>query len=461
MSGVNCRRENFTLMRGGEGFDREGLGQAGHAFEQDVAVGEQADDQPLGQIILADDDLAEFVKQRVRKGTRFLDCFVDGVDSSIHFCDFTDRWTMNPASVFKEILDVAADVRRTRFYAKKLEPPYVGCYEIRNAVSPRQVLCDLGFQFFERTKFFLVAQLFADFDFQFLAVKVAGEIEQMRLDAELRASRSPPSGESRCSSGDAVAIFFRFWRDRHKRRWAAEPGPPRRDSRWENRVAGPAVARDHAAGNRVRPSEHLARGIQIAGANGFANARAADDLIVERHGGQSVNGETQFTAEFFKQRDIAAALVAKNKIRADAEALDFSEVARQAADERLAGLPAECSVEMNQQQRVRAERFDRAQFLRQRINQRRHAVGRDDGVGMPVERDHQRDGVVLARVGDGLADDLLMAEVDAVKKADGQADFAAAGLQFICGMDDFHVAQRAVGICRQTQIFCMAQGKQV
>ena len=72
-------------MHGGQGFDRQRLGQAGHAFEQDVAVGEQADDQPFGQIILADDDLAEFVKQRVREGARFLDRFVDGADSSIHW----------------------------------------------------------------------------------------------------------------------------------------------------------------------------------------------------------------------------------------------------------------------------------------------------------------------------------------------------------------------------------------
>ena len=70
----------------------------------------------------------------------------------------------------------------------------------------------------------------------------------------------------------------------------------------------------------------------------------------------------------------------------------------------------------NQQQIVRAERFNRAQFLRQRINQRRHAVGRDDRIRMPVKRQHQRDGVVLARVGDGLPDDLLVAEMHAVEK---------------------------------------------
>src|SRR5208282_6937039 len=222
-----------------------------------------------------------------------------------------------------------------------------------------------------------------------------------------------------------------------------------------------AIARNHAAGNRVRPSEHLARGIKIAGANGLANARAADDLTVEGHGGQSMNGETEFAAEFFEQRDVAATFVAENKIRADTEALDLSEVARQTANEIFARLSAEFFVEMNQQQRVRAQRFNRAQFLRQRINQRRHPLRRNDGVRVPVKRNYQRNGIVLVRIGDGLADDLLMAEMDAVENADGQAALAVAGLQFVCGMDDFHVSQRAAGILPADQIFCMAQGKQV
>jgi len=80
---------------------------------------------------------------------------------------------------------------------------------------------------------------------------------------------------------------------------------------------------------------------------------------------------------------------------------------------------------------------------------------------VPVKRDYQRNGVVLTCIGDGLADDLLMAEVDAVKKADGQADLAPGRLQFICGVDDFHISQRAAGILPADQIFCMAQGKQV
>ena len=103
MSGVNWRRENLTLMAGGERLDGERLGQAGHAFEQDVAVGQQADDEPLDQIALADDDFAEFVEQRAREGARFLDRFVDGADSSVHLCKkVTERWTEKPRKVFRQ-----------------------------------------------------------------------------------------------------------------------------------------------------------------------------------------------------------------------------------------------------------------------------------------------------------------------------------------------------------------------
>ena len=49
------------VERAGEGLDREGLGQSGHAFEQDVAVAEQADEQAVDQPFLADEDVAHFV----------------------------------------------------------------------------------------------------------------------------------------------------------------------------------------------------------------------------------------------------------------------------------------------------------------------------------------------------------------------------------------------------------------
>ena len=40
----------------GEGLDRQRLGHAGHTFEQHVPLGEQADQHPLDEQVLADDD---------------------------------------------------------------------------------------------------------------------------------------------------------------------------------------------------------------------------------------------------------------------------------------------------------------------------------------------------------------------------------------------------------------------
>src|SRR5690606_2615045 len=40
--------------------DEQGLGQAGHAFEQHVSVGEEGDEQALDNLILTDDGLADF-----------------------------------------------------------------------------------------------------------------------------------------------------------------------------------------------------------------------------------------------------------------------------------------------------------------------------------------------------------------------------------------------------------------
>src|SRR6185503_5812212 len=142
-----------------------------------------------------------------------------------------------------------------------------------------------------------------------------------------------------------------------------------------------------------------------------------------------MDSETQFLTELFEQGDVAAAFVAERKICADAYAVNASQIAHEITDECFAGLFAEDLVEVNQEQSFGTERFKGAELLRQRINQRRHAVRRDNGVRMLVERENERERVVLSAVGDGLADDLLMAEMHAVEEADGEADLFTAGLQ--------------------------------
>src|ERR1044072_6236040 len=110
-----------------------------------------------------------------------------------------------------------------------------------------------------------------------------------------------------------------------------------------------AISANDFSGDGVSASEHLAGSIKITGANRFPNARAADGLPVKGNGGKPVNLEANFCAELFQQFHVAAALVAKDKIRADADALDFPEVLSQSANERFATLLAEFFVEVNHQ----------------------------------------------------------------------------------------------------------------
>ena len=134
--------------------------------------------------------------------------------------------------------------------------------------------------------------------------------------------------------------------------------------------------------------------------------------------------EMQLRAERFEQRHISATLVAEDKIASHANALNLPQVEGQSTDESLAALFAEPPVEINQQQRIRAQRFDDTQFLRQRIDQRRNFGGRNDRAGMTIESHDQCHGVILPGIRYGLADDLLVAKMHAIEKSDGDANFA-------------------------------------
>ena len=56
-------RLNLQRHRLGELADQQRLGQPGHAHQQRMPAGEQADRQPLDHVVLADDDPAQFLAQ--------------------------------------------------------------------------------------------------------------------------------------------------------------------------------------------------------------------------------------------------------------------------------------------------------------------------------------------------------------------------------------------------------------
>ena len=69
VGGQQVRRELNALEPGvddgGERFDREGFGQAGHTFQQDVAADEETGDYAFDDIFVADDDFFELLANPV------------------------------------------------------------------------------------------------------------------------------------------------------------------------------------------------------------------------------------------------------------------------------------------------------------------------------------------------------------------------------------------------------------
>lgn len=74
----------------------------------------------------------------------------------------------------------------------------------------------------------------------------------------------------------------------------------------------------------------------------------------------------------------------------------------------------------------------------QGIDQGGGAVRGHDSPGVTVKSDNQRKPVVLACICEGLTDDLLMTEMNAVEDADGQRDPASMAVQFGGLADELH-----------------------
>ena len=74
----------------GDGADRQRLRQAGHAFDEDVAAGEQGDDDALQQRFLADDDLLDLEQHLLERRRRLFDFGRLGLVTMC--CSLSDAW---------------------------------------------------------------------------------------------------------------------------------------------------------------------------------------------------------------------------------------------------------------------------------------------------------------------------------------------------------------------------------
>ena len=74
----------IRMDAGGEGADGQGLGQAGHALEEDVAVAEEADQETPDESLLAYHDAAHLLGEGLDPGTGLLDTTIEFLDGWVH-----------------------------------------------------------------------------------------------------------------------------------------------------------------------------------------------------------------------------------------------------------------------------------------------------------------------------------------------------------------------------------------
>src|SRR5207237_482327 len=67
-----------------DGADGERLGEAGHTLEEDVAIAEQANEDALEHVALADDDLTGLLVEDLDEGAFFLHLFGERADGRVH-----------------------------------------------------------------------------------------------------------------------------------------------------------------------------------------------------------------------------------------------------------------------------------------------------------------------------------------------------------------------------------------
>jgi len=68
---------------------------------------------------------------------------------------------------------------------------------------------------------------------------------------------------------------------------------------------------------------------------------------------------------------------------------------------------------------------------------------------MTIESYYQRNPLVLTRIGNRLANNLLVPQMHAVEKAYGKANLALVCVQIFCGMDNIHQGTVTLGLANQ------------
>lgn len=298
---------------------------------------------------------------------------------------------------------------------------------------------DLGLQGVEGRELLFGAQLLDELHLDFRAVQVTAEVEEMDFEPGNGPAGVDGGAQAEVEDGEVIGV--------------AEPDAGRVDAVGrEFEVGDVDVGRREAegatelptvgdgAGEGVGAAEEFSDVCEIAFAEGGADAGGRDPFVADVDGSGLVGDEAELTAEFAQEGDVAGAAVAELESVADGDRAQAAEAGSELADEAVAIDLGQFPGETDGKDGVDTEGAEGAEALGYRLEQARGAVGKDDGERVWIESHDDRAGAEGAGVEDGVADDVLVTQVNAVEHPQREANACAGAAEFGWITEETHAA---------------------
>ncbi len=284
------------------------------------------------------------------------------------------------------------------------------------------VVAELGADGVDAVELALAAQEVLEANLGLLAVQLALEVEQVRLEQRVvgvLVERRPPPEVDRAGVDRAVGPLVAagvdaVGRQAHR---AGHVDVGRREADQPTAL----VATDDRAAHLVRPAEHPRGELDVAAGQRPPDGRAADRLVDPVRPGDQVDrvdDEVVGEAVVLEQTDVAVAVAAEVEVLADDDRPHGQPLDEHALDERLRRLLRLRLVEAQDHGGVEPGGGQQLEALVGRRQQLRCRLGTHDRGGVTVERQHDRHRIAVGGEALDLLDHRLVPEVHAVVGAD-------------------------------------------
>ncbi len=284
---------------------------------------------------------------------------------------------------------------------------------------------DLGLECVERRELLFRPELLDELHLDLGAVEVAAEVEEVDFEAGNGTAGVDGGAEAEVEDGEVIGVAEPDAGGVDAVGREFEVGDVDVGSREAQGATKLAAVRD-GAGQGVWAAEELGDVGEVALAEGGSDAGGGDAFVADVDGGGLVGDKVEFASEIAQEGDVAGAAVAELEPVADGYRAQAAEAGRELADEAIAVDLGQFPGEVDGKDGVDAEGAEGAETLGYRLEQAWGAVGEDDGERVGIEGHDHRTRAKGPGVKDGMTDDVLVTQMNAIEHPQREA-YACAG----------------------------------